>query len=435
MKKLFTLILLASGIASNAQRLFTEDFNYATGQLTNYVTGGTNVSGGIWTGFSGTANPINIASGSLSYPNYFTAPGGGSNKLTTICIATSAEDAYRQFTTPVTTGTVYVSTIMRVTDVTTLPINTDANGDYLFAFLPSSSTTAFVGRVVFRKGVAANTFNIGIRSSGSVAPVFGATDYALNTNYLIVMAYQIVSGAANDVTKLWVNPAFSATESTPLLSSDFVGGGTESADIARVVVRQGSGTPGVELDAMIASTSWSDASLPVKLTSFNAALVGGKASIKWTVANELNMEGYAIEKSNNGTNYNQIGFVQATNNNSYSFSDASIASGLNYYRLKILDKDAKTSYSNVAIINTKNSVGSISVYPNPTLNILGVTHEKATANAIARIASLDGKTIASYPLQIGATTSSIDVSKLTKGNYIVSIENGNERQVAKFVKQ
>ncbi len=76
----------------------------------------------------------------------------------------------------------------------------------------------------------------------------------------------------------------------------------------------------------------------------------------------------------------------------------------------------------------------MSVYPNPVSSAAIISHPEATAGAILKISSIDGKTLATCPVQTGATETSVDVSRLAKGSYIVSFEDNNIRAVTQFVK-
>jgi hypothetical protein len=111
-----------------------------------------------------------------------------------------------------------------------------------------------------------------------------------------------------------------------------------------------------------------------------------------------------------------------------------LASGVNYYRLKITDKDASIKYSSIVAINNKQST-KLEVYPNPVTNTATLTHEIATTKATIKVVTVDGKNVYTQNLQAGSTQTSFDVSKLLKGNYVVVFENGTTRTSLQFVKQ
>ncbi len=184
------------------------------------------------------------------------------------------------------------------------------------------------------------------------------------------------------------------------------------------------------------ATAASICTLPLTLIKFDATVVNQSASLSWATAYEINVNNFSIEKSINGVNFSSVGVVNAANNtyNKYSFTDALVA-GVNYYRIKTIDKDGSYQYSKVVAVNNAKKGSKLEVYPNPAVNSLMVYHNKAAVGTVAKVLSLEGKVIATYPLQSGATTSTIDVSRLLPGNYIITVENGNDKQVSKFVKQ
>ncbi len=180
------------------------------------------------------------------------------------------------------------------------------------------------------------------------------------------------------------------------------------------------GTPGVNL--------------PVTLKSFSGSLVDGFAQLTWATANETNSKGFEIEKSADGKNFTAIGNVSANNKpSSYEFGDPTKLAGLQYYRLKITNKDGSYTYSSTLALIEK-AGGKLSIFPNPVLTTATISHTLAGSSALLKITSIDGKTIATYPVQTGATETSVDVSRLVRGSYIITFENNNTRTTAQFVK-
>lgn len=237
--------------------LLTEDFSYAAGQLTD-ASGGANVGGGNWVTNTGTGSFIQVTAGSLTYPN---SPASGvGNKIQITATTTSAEDTYRSFTTQ-TAGTTYASFLLNVADTNLLPDNASTTGEYFAGFVNSTTTTAFVSRVTIRQGSAPNTFQLGLRATGNAGNVqtFSSTNLPVGTTVLVVVGYQIVDGATNDVSSLWVNPALGGAEPAPTLTQVSA---ADSADIGKFFVRQGSGsgfsTPNAAIDGLRVGTVWAD---------------------------------------------------------------------------------------------------------------------------------------------------------------------------------
>jgi hypothetical protein len=175
---------------------------------------------------------------------------------------------------------------------------------------------------------------------------------------------------------------------------------------------------------------------PLSLKAFSASLVGGKASLVWSTSNEINVKGFSVERSADGRNFSEAGFVKANNatSNQYSFNDAVAITGTTYFRLKMTDKDGSFKYSQTVVLNSKKSI-KLEVYPNPVSNTITLSHTKADNTASIKIVTVEGKTIATYNVQVGATQTSIDATKLTRGNYLVVFENEGAKSTSQFIKQ
>ncbi|MEP6513897.1 MAG: T9SS type A sorting domain-containing protein [Parafilimonas sp.] len=439
MKKIYTLITLSVffNTTLSAQRLLTEDFNYAAGQLTD-ANGGANVSGGNWVSFSGTGNYLEVTEADYTYADYVTNPAADSRHLHIITSPSSAEDASTAFTLQ-NANTVYCSFLLNVDSTGNLARDTSSTGEYFAAFLPSTSTSSYGARVLIRKGTAANTFNLGIAaiSVTSTPAAWVAVDYAAGTTTLVTFAYEFVSGANNDVAKLWINTPLFATEPAPLASS-ILSAGSELADVGKFALRQAStSSPTAEIDAIKLSTDWIDATLPVTLKSFNLINDNRNISLAWTTENEINMKEYAIERSADAHTFSQIGSVDAKNTlneNKYSFNDTKKLSGTAYYRLKMINKDGSFVYSEILRADEK-ALKKLWLNTNPVINNLVLSHPLAGNDAILQIITMNGRNVATYKVQSNAVQSSIDVSKLSKGNYIAVFINGNDRQSIQFVKE
>ena len=109
--------------------------------------------------------------------------------------------------------------------------------------------------------------------------------------------------------------------------------------------------------------------LPLQFISYSA-IPGKDHSVenKWTTANEINVNHYNIEKSNDGISFNTIGTIKAQNKqmNKYEFVDKSGREGLSYYRVVGVDNDGRKSYSEIRQLSIVNYPLSIEIYPNPS---------------------------------------------------------------------
>jgi hypothetical protein len=90
--------------------------------------------------------------------------------------------------------------------------------------------------------------------------------------------------------------------------------------------------------------------IPVELTSFTANVSNNIVTLEWSTATETNNRGFSVERKSEENNFAEIGFVDGkgttTEITNYSFTDSKLKSGVYTYRLKQIDFDGTTAYSN-----------------------------------------------------------------------------------------
>jgi hypothetical protein len=93
--------------------------------------------------------------------------------------------------------------------------------------------------------------------------------------------------------------------------------------------------------------------LPIAMKSFTASVQNNNVRLNWETSTEINSDYFDIEKSDNGQTYYSIGKINASGNtttsHAYTFTDANVSyySRTIFYRLKLMDKDGKSTYSDV----------------------------------------------------------------------------------------
>lgn len=190
-----------------------------------------------------------------------------------------------------------------------------------------------------------------------------------------------------------------------------------------------------------------ESTLPVKLSSFTATLNQGNADLKWVTSMEKNVSHFEVERSFDGRDYKSIGMVFAFGNTdekqSYSFIDKQLdmsKSGVVYYRLRSVDIDKKSEYSQVRLIHiSKQGTGALSIitYPNPAVNSVSVTVPAAwQGKAISyELISQSGQLITSRKPGAASQTETFDISRLNSGFYIIRVNCEGETVQQKIVKQ
>ncbi len=188
------------------------------------------------------------------------------------------------------------------------------------------------------------------------------------------------------------------------------------------------------------SSGITTSTIPVTLTNFNAVLFNCEPTLKWTTETEINSDRFEIERSSaNNSNWVKIGTVTANGNSStkltYSLTDKSTVSSTEkmLYRLKVIDKDGRYSYSGVLPVSTNCSNSKLAVFPNPVQEgRLYISLTGAKENAEGTLLSLSGQVMLRTRLNNG--TNKLDVAGLANGIYILNVVDGNKAVVAERLK-
>ncbi|MGG9971562.1 T9SS type A sorting domain-containing protein [Ferruginibacter sp. SUN002] len=246
----------------------------------------------------------------------------------------------------------------------------------------------------------------------------------------------------NTLTTTWSNAGV-PNVSQEIVVAHLVAGNWVDATAANGTAISGGATSGVVNSQLLSSFSPFTFGLrpagttPVNLISFSATSVDGQTKLYWSANNELNVAKYIVERSTDGKNFSSTNAVtMATNllNNNYSVTDAAQTSAVSYYRLKIVDRDGRYTYSNIIAVNNKVKTG-LTVFPNPVANNLYVSHSKATVGAKLEIYSIDGRKISEQQVTRDAVQTTINATGLPKGTYNLVLVNGGKAQHLQFVKQ
>jgi hypothetical protein len=167
--------------------------------------------------------------------------------------------------------------------------------------------------------------------------------------------------------------------------------------------------------------------LPIKLESFTANPQSNNVLLNWVVSEEINVSKYEIQYSINGVNFETIGSLLAKNSHSYNFIHSNPVIGFNYYRLKTIDKDGKVNYSDIRKVNFGKG-SSISIYPNPTTNVINITFTNSIINkpALITLLTIDGRVLYQKNIKSLSQAETIDLGKFSKGKYILQLVSEND---------
>jgi len=181
------------------------------------------------------------------------------------------------------------------------------------------------------------------------------------------------------------------------------------------------------------------------LMSFTSQATGdAEGQLLWTMENVTNCKWFVIERSANANGFDSIGVVIGTNNThatDYTFTDAHLLSGNNYYRLRQVDMDGSSRYSRiVCLFNATKAAtaGKIQVYPNPAISVVNYTLNSTTAgNVLVQVYNTAGVLVLTQQQQLssGVNQQSVAISNLKSGNYFLKVISQNGAQYEQtFVK-
>lgn len=183
--------------------------------------------------------------------------------------------------------------------------------------------------------------------------------------------------------------------------------------------------------------------LPVRLAGFTGYLQGDNAMLQWKTASESNTSVFEIERSYAGSEYKKVGTVIAAGNSStlrsYSFYDREIAHAANYYRLKMVDKDGSSVYSNIVLLKSSNINQKATVLNNPFRDYIDVRFDKVPAGKVVlQLVNMNGST---FKTQSYSSVSqsiirfAIGSKAISAGTYVLTIFADGEKISKKVLKQ
>jgi len=160
--------------------------------------------------------------------------------------------------------------------------------------------------------------------------------------------------------------------------------------------------------------------LPIELLiPLQAKIENKTAVLTWEIATETSNQGFEIQKSRDGINWEKIGWLDgrgdAFTSQAYMYTDKNLLSGITYYRFKQLDFDGEFSYSNLASV--QHAVSNISIHPNPVKNTLYITDLNGYRIEQVNVFDQKGKQVISTK----TANNCVDVSNLAAGIYIIEI--------------
>ena len=178
--------------------------------------------------------------------------------------------------------------------------------------------------------------------------------------------------------------------------------------------------------------------LPLTLIDFEVSLRNRVPNLIWKTATEVDVKGFEIERSIDGVDFQDVGFIPAQNKNQneYLFKDLGAKVGVNYYyRLKMIDLDGSFEYSNIKQIRIPFEDEVVEIFPNPFNDFIFIKNKNEKLDLkTAELFDVNGQLISVFNLE--KNQNQISVKNIQNGIYVLKIydEIGNATLVQRVVK-
>ena len=170
--------------------------------------------------------------------------------------------------------------------------------------------------------------------------------------------------------------------------------------------------------------------LALVLQTFTATKLNNyQALLQWSILSGNKTSRFIIEKSSDSISFNDIDSINYNNGTTnYQYTD-SLAKGINYYRLKIIDSAGNYQYSQIRSVAKDDNVTSIMIFPNPV--VARILYVKTPTNCQSiQLLDLLGRIV------VTETTSGIDntlkIPNVATGIYFVIVQTDTEKKVKKI---
>jgi len=182
--------------------------------------------------------------------------------------------------------------------------------------------------------------------------------------------------------------------------------------------------------------------LPVELTNFSGTCETNGFDLHWSTSSEHNSASFEIERSLNGTIWENIGSVQAAGNSNqelnYSFLDTDRPQGTAYYRLRQIDLDGEEKiYDPISMTCFGEPTDEIIAYPNPNSGTFTVAFESNLEDLDSEIELKDmyGRIINSRNIAVYKGTNQVmfNTIELKPGEYVITVKTDNSIKMVKVI--
>ena len=236
------------------------------------------------------------------------------------------------------------------------------------------------------------------------------------------------SGGVTDMNALRV-AGFDGTAWADQGISSFLGSaGANGSVTSNQVMNFGSFT-------LAGATGYPNNPLPENAIIFNARVQNEKVLLHWMVNDNTQYKYFQVERAMPTGVYRPISdeiSIQASDNQSYMFTDGTPNAGDNIYRLKLAKWNGDVNYSGIKTASIGSNTG-IMIYPNPAREKIFIKIPKSSSISKIGIVHISGSVI-KWLTADNQITAIVDINDLANGVYYLKIIQAGSSTCVPFVK-
>ncbi len=167
--------------------------------------------------------------------------------------------------------------------------------------------------------------------------------------------------------------------------------------------------------------------LPVGVLSFEVRKKEREAVAVWKATGEEGVDSYELQRSTDAHSWSVLATLPARaegrEETAYAWTDRVPEAGVNYYRLRIRDRDGSGSFSKIVSVYFEPD-GWISIYPNPSSETVFV---RIAGRAIRQMQVTDASGRMLLEVPVRSSLEKIDIRKFPVGMYFIRLQDGEGR--------
>jgi hypothetical protein len=216
-------------------------------------------------------------------------------------------------------------------------------------------------------------------------------------------------------------------------------GNSVTGEISSIWVAVSSDEPGSSIVTSLFKNTCSI--LPVNLAWFNAKRTSAATvELSWQTLQEENSRGFEVQRQVGDGTWQVVTFVPSKANNgnsnsalSYNYIDNNTANAISQYRLREVDIDGNSKFSETKSVRGESQTGRIIVFPNPSSDgTIKVSFEDLNGTRDAALTDMNGRVIKQWS---GLSNNNLEINNLTNGYYSlrVIVRETGEQSVQKII--